>query len=956
MQPGTGKLRRGLSALLMLTLVAVLLAPLAYGQSVSGDLIGTVADQQGAVVPNAKVSATNVDTALTQVTTTNGAGSYRFANLPVGRYDITVVATNFKTASLKAYPIDLNKTATGNVMLAPGEVSTVVEVTSEAAVLDASTPQLQNTYEIRQMQNLPLVGVGPSGSGILNLSLLSAGVASSGGLGAGTGPAVSGQRPRNNNFSIEGVDNNNRTVTGPLVSIPNDAVENLTILQNQFSPEFGHSTGAQFNTVVLSGTNKLHGRVYEYFQNRNLNAIDVRNSSLKENPRLDRNRVGGQLGGPIIKNKLFFFSNYEYSPLGQASNPGALTAPTAAGLAAINSAPGLSATNKAIFSKYVPVANGNFVKNATVAGVTVPLGELTINSPNYVNSYFSTNSVDLNLSSADQIRGRYIYDKTDGINAVADFPQFYTPLPNRFHLLAVNEYHSFSPVLQNEFRFGFNRFAQFVPAGSLSYPGLDSFPNIEIDELGINIGPDLNAPQRTIQNTYQLVDNLSWTKGAHQWKFGYDGRRVISPQQFTQRSRGDYEYKNLDTYLRDLSPETFAERSLGDPTYYGNEWDTAFFSNDVWRFRPNLSLNLGVRYEYNTPTLGEKQQVLNQAATVPGLIDFRSPKGQTNKWQPRVGFAWSPSASANTSVRGGFAMAYDVFYDNIGILSLPPQLTGTIDPDISTPVPNFLANGGIRPASSGIRTFPTLVAQKAATSTHVPVDRKYPYSLTWNLGVQHSFRKSYTAEVRYVGTRGIHLNVQERINVQSPLAASGKSLPTFLSAPTQAELDALSVTLSSLRPDNSVSGQGSRYVPAYVAAGFGGTSAQFCATEGLPANCGGNFPFITTFRPYGSSIYHGLQSQLNRRFTDGLQLQLAYTLSHAIDDSTADFFSTVLSPRRMQDFQSLKNDRGSSALDRRHRFTATVLYEPTWFKNGNWLARNLLGNWLLAPIYYFESP
>ncbi|PYY19389.1 MAG: TonB-dependent receptor, partial [Acidobacteria bacterium] len=541
MQRSTGKLSGTLRTLLALALITIL-PVLTHGQSVSGDLIGTIADQQGAVIPNAKVSATNVETGVTATTTTNSAGSYRFPNLLVGKYDINVAAPNFKTASLKAFLIELNKTATANVVLTPGEVSTVVEVTAEAPVLDTSTPQLQNTYEIRQMQNMPLAAVGATGSGVLNLSLLNAGVASSGGLGAGTGPSVSGQRPRNNNFSIEGVDNNNRTVTGPLVAVPNDAVENLTVLQNQFSPEFGHSTGAQFNTVVISGTNKFNGRVYEYFQNRNLNAVDVRNSSLKENPRYDFNRLGGQLGGPIIKNKLFFFSNYEYNPLGQASNPGALTAPTAAGMAAINSASGLSATNKAVFMKYVPVANGPFVQNITVAGVTVPVGELNITSPSYVNTYFSTNSVDYNLSPSDQIRGRYLYDKSDSINNAADLAPFYTPFPNRFHLIAVNEYHTFSSTLQNEFRFGFNRFAQLLPVGPQSYPGLDAFPNIELDELGINIGPDLNAPQRTIQNTYQLVDNVSWTKGAHQWKFGYDGRRVISPQQFTQRSRGDYEY------------------------------------------------------------------------------------------------------------------------------------------------------------------------------------------------------------------------------------------------------------------------------------------------------------------------------------------------------------------------------------------------------------------------------
>jgi hypothetical protein len=224
------------------------------------------------------------------------------------------------------------------------------------------------------------------------------------------------------------------------------------------------------------------------------------------------------------------------------------------------------------------------------------------------------------------------------------------------------------------------------------------------------------------------------------------------------------------------------------------------------------------------------------------------------------------------------------------------------------------------------------------------------------LGVQRSFWKSFTGEVRYVGTRGVHLNVQERINSQSPLTYKGQSLPTFLSAPTQAQLDALPVTLNQLRATDSTCGQGCRYVPAFVAAGFGGTSAQFCAIKGKPANCGLNFPFVTSFRPYGGSIYHGLQSQLTRSFANGLQFQAAYTWSHTIDDSTADFFTTVLSPRRTQDFQNLANDRGTSALDRRHRFTMALLWEPNWYRGGNWFQKNVIGNWTFAPIFTYESP
>ena len=198
---------------------------------------------------------------------------------------------------------------------------------------------ISNTFETKQTQDLPTASVG---LGVLNLSLLNAGVTSSGGVGAGTGPSISGQRPRNNNFTIEGVDNNDKSVTGPLVTVPNDAVDNFTVLQNNFSAEFGHSSGGQFNQTIKSGTNSFHGKLYEYFQNRNLNAMDSlvaeslrSNGDPVTNPRFDDNRFGGQIGGPIIKNKLFFFSNFQYEPLGQVGSASVGYAPTAAGYAAL---------------------------------------------------------------------------------------------------------------------------------------------------------------------------------------------------------------------------------------------------------------------------------------------------------------------------------------------------------------------------------------------------------------------------------------------------------------------------------------------------------------------------------------------------------------------------------------------------------------------------------------------
>jgi len=283
-------------------------AGIAQGQAVSGNLTGTVTDATGAAVNGATVEAVNLGTGQKITSTTRGSGEYLFSNLPVGNYRITVTGANFRTTTLENVPVELNKTLTANVQLQVGTSATTVEVSGVAPPVDTTTAQLQNTYDNRQSTDLGLTSAGGPGAGVLNLSLLNPGVSNASGMGLGVGPSVGGQRPRDNNFEVEGVDNNNKTVTGSLITIPPEAVENFTLLSNQFNSEFGHSSGGQFNTTVKSGTNSFHGSAYEYFRNKNLNAVDESwvQQGLTSNPRLDNNRFGGTIGGPIIKNKLFF--------------------------------------------------------------------------------------------------------------------------------------------------------------------------------------------------------------------------------------------------------------------------------------------------------------------------------------------------------------------------------------------------------------------------------------------------------------------------------------------------------------------------------------------------------------------------------------------------------------------------------------------------------------------------
>jgi hypothetical protein len=909
-------------------------------QVISGDLVGNILDKTGAVVPHAQVEATNVDTGVKYHAEASDSGEYRFNNLPVGTYTIAASATNFASTTVSGFKIELNKTQSLPITLEIKGATTQIEVSGVAATLDTTSAQLTSTFEDKQLADLPSAS---TGSGVLNLSLLSSGVASSGGVGAGAGPSVGGQRPRNNNFTIEGVDNNSKSVTGPLVFVPNDAVAEVSILQNQYSPEFGHSSGGQFNTVIKGGTNSFHGLAYIYNENRNYNALDTLQAieGFTSNPRFDFNRIGGQVGGPILKNKLFFFVNFEYDPLGQAGGGGAVCSPTADGFATIDATSGLSATNVAQFEKYVTpgTLTGTGCKPvAWVNNTTIPTEGLAVVAPSYNNSKFVTSSIDYNISSSDQLRGRYIYNSVVGIDTAANLPAFFTPLPNKFHLVTINEYHTFSPTVTNEFRVGYNRFAQNIVAGSFSFPNLDSFPNLQINDLGqLQIGPDGNAPQFTIQNTYQAADAVTWTKGRHTLKFGIEGRKSISPQNFTQRGRGDYEYNNLLSFLQDQVPDSLAERSNGNTIYYGDQASIYWFANDNWRVRPNLTINLGLRYEYTTIPQTQRLQSLNSEASVPGFIDFSEPRAAKNNWGPRVGFAYSPGKSQRTSIRAGAGISYDVLYDNLGLLSLPPQLGSTIDcapvGTFTCPTP-FLANGGILPGPGGLINYPTPEDARLATASYVPVNQQTPKSIDWTLGVQHTFGSDYTLEVRYVGTRGIHLPTQNRLNA-APQVTSTVFLPTYTSAPAQSALDALPYTLAGI--ENGAYGNGDGLVPAYENAGFFGS-------------------YMVAFEPWGASTYHGLATQLTKKFSHGLQVVGAYTYSHAIDNSTADVFSTVLAPRRPQDFQDLSAERSNSILDHRHRLTLAIIYDLPYFKNSNnWAAKNLLGNWEFAPVYTYQS-
>ncbi|HLK68054.1 MAG TPA: carboxypeptidase regulatory-like domain-containing protein [Bryobacteraceae bacterium] len=925
----TNTLKASLSLFLAMIVAACWLAPAANAQAISGDLVGAVTDASGAAIPNVTVTAVNTATNVKSTGVTNGLGEYRIGNLPPGTYEVSVQATGFANATLKGVAVELNQTTTANLKLSVGTVTTTVDVSEAGALLDTTTAQIQQTFTAQQVQDLPMA---TNGQGVLNLSLLQSGVASSGGVGYGTGPSVGGQRPTNNNFTVDGVDNNSKSVTGPVVYVPNDDVAEFTLLANQFRAEYGHSSGGQFNTIVKTGGNTLHFELYEYFRNRDLNAVDqlFRNTPTPL-PRYDQNRLGANIGGPIIRNKWFIFGGFEYNPYGGAASSGSIYAPTSAGYSTLAGIAGVSQTNLNVLKTYAVAPSVSAgAPSITVGGVTIPTGAIPVVGPNFQNAYFTIISTDYNFSDRDQLRGRYIGNKYDSISTAANLPVFYTPTPDTNYLATAAWYHTFSPTVVNEFRLGFNRNNQSEPVGNQTFPGLDAFPNLQFLDLNLQVGPNSNYPQSGISNSYQAIDNISKTYGSHTLKAGYEFRDYIAATHFTQRVRGDYEYTTLANYLMDLTPDYLAQRSLGDPVFYGNGLAQYGYFQDTWRIRRNLTLDAGLRYEWSGVPVGAQAQKLNAIASVPGLVDFRAPNSsKTGGFAPRIGLAWTPEASGNTVIRAGFSRATDIIYDNLPLNSPPPQFTTAVDVT-GAGGSNFLKNGGISAALYAPNTNLTAAQARAATAYYL-ADQILPYSLNWSLEAQHTFAKDYTFTARYVGTRGVHELIQQQIDRLHSLVTPTSFIPTYMAAPSASVLASLPLSVGNLR-------QASTWAdPAWAAAGFDKA--------------------ITSYQPQGWSFYNGLDLQLQRRFAKGLQFLAAYTYSHNIDNQTATLNTSALSQRRVQDFGNLTPEKAASALDRRQRLTISGVWDLPYLKNSkSWFVKNLIGNWQFSPVLTYETP
>ncbi len=935
---------RLMATALNVAVLALLFSVFAFGQVTGGRVTGSVVDASGAVVPGASVTLKSKTTGQVLTTQTSGAGAYEFPNVPVGEYTVTIVNSGFSQVS-QDLRVALNQQTTVNATLQAGAVTGEVTVTaSSEALVQSESSQLGKSFEEQLVRNLPTFGDQNA------LALLSPNVVQRSSGVLGSGGSVGGTRARSNVFTIDGVDNNSPSVTGPPLSVIGEAISQFTVLTNNYNAEFGGGGGGQFVTLTKSGTNEFHGSAFARVQHQKLNAASsseetqIKNKTILEKPKYRNNQYGFTVGGPIVRDKLFFFGALQRTQIVSESAGASFEAPTAAGLAALATIPGARPFIINLLQQNLALA-GSQTRIQNVLGTPVGIGTVSVNVPS---SSIEPHSFQINVDhlrgSKDQFRYRFSYADSAGEGAGNGSLNFNNLSVYETRSFAATWVRAISSSLVNDLRLSWRQVVSGLP---LKDPTNLNFPNITVRPLNLNLGPNGNLPQSAGSNVYQIFDTLSYIRGQHSFKFGGEFKRILATNNFLARQRGDYYYNNLEDLIRDITPLVTNDnlRGVGNGTFTGNTSRYYAFFQDDWKVTQNLTLNLGIRYELATVPRAVRDFIpFFKGVSVPGL-DFENIEEDRNNFQPRVGFAYAPDfeggilgrifgGRGRSSIRGNFTVAHSDVFQNLLLFAKPPQLEQLLDinsvlganPGFNTS-PGFLERGGLPATQLPFTGGPTAVRATIGGITNTD-SFIMPETYSFTLGFQRELTRTMAMEIRYLGTRSRHLPIQLPLNFATT-PVSALTVPTFFSQPTAAQLTGLP-TLATVRSGPGV------FARPFTSQGF--------------------FGGITSFAPIGNSQYDAASISVTRRFSGGLAFTSAYTWSKTIDDSTNELFSSVVNPRRPQNFYDVRDERSLSALDIPHRFVFAANYELPFFKNSSSGAlRGLLGGWEIAPVFQTQS-
>ena len=891
------------------------LADTAQAQITRGAVSGTVRDTSGGVVPGANVTVTHVGTNISRSAVTDTLGFYRVPALEPGMYSVVAELTGFATITFKDIRVVPDGEVTLNVALKVASVGETLTVVSKAEgiELNKTNPTVGATSTARQVVELPL----SADRNINNLMATSPNVSRVTGQGT---YAANGQRSRNNNYMIDGSDNNDIAVTITTTQVVPESVAEFQVQTNAYSVEYGRNSGAQVNVITKSGTNQFRGEVWDYYRNNKFASLTNLNKAngLTKNPDYTRHQAGASIGGPIIKDKTFFFALYQYDGDNPAAAPGATVRTlTPTGFAALSSVPlrsGQSAASRAAvldklsFLRDVYAQSPTFRSLSTtlVNGVPIETGQTNINIVN-PSTYHTLNlRLDHRLSSNDSVTARAYYNKRKDENAISNcaFGAIFCGMQDlKDTNLALSETHIFGSNLVNEFRFSLVR-------RDLGFPENDpKSPTAAISGL-FTIGGASNFPQSRVTDAYQFSNTATWTKGRHTLRFGADIRYNKAYNQSDFNSKGNFTFNNLQDYLNNTAFQY--QQALQTASWDARQWQNFFYAGDNFRVTPDLTLNLGLRYEISTVPFGMfgATDALSLGALVPGPV-----KKDTNNWAPRVGFNWSPRSdnrllgSGKTVFRGGFGMGYDVLFYNLLTVNgsnYPSIVTANILNAVDV-YPNLLQAGG------------SAVFDPLATYTNSPEGTQNPDSKFWSFSIGRELG-DFVAEVGYTGSRTGHGINQIHAN------------PSILT-PAQAAL------VASTRNAGAIPGvQARRLYP------------QFGSRTLIPAYVG----------PAGNDVearseYNGVYVSVNKRLSHNIQFGAAYTYSKFMSNNDGSLGETGTdgSNQRPQSFFNYEAEWSRSQFDVPHRFVVNYMYEVPGPKSG--ALKRLLGGWQVSGITAFQS-
>jgi outer membrane receptor protein involved in Fe transport len=888
---------------------------LAFAQTSTGTIAGTVTDKTGASVPKATVKASSAQFGRDlRVTTTDSTGGYQLESLLPGTYTVTVEASGFGKVEVADVQVKGSLIVTANVTLDVSSVSSTVTVEASAAQeLQTESGALGAEISTQEVKNLPIFSLNP-----VELVLTQPGVQDNSnqfGFSNGINFSVNGTRPRANNFLIDGQDNNDNGINGQAFQTSNlEAVQEVTILTNSYSAEYGRGGGSVTNEISKTGTNGFHGDAWELNRNSAFAAIPAQNGlvGVTKNPQDNENTFGFDFGGPIKRDKLFFFGTYQDDRDYSAPQGATLLIPDASGIATLtallpnpnvqlllNSLGGLvSASGVNANTVQVPLGAGaNGVDRGTVEENLFQRSGI----PSIALNREWRVRLDWNATPSDSINASYrradFGVNLDFFNNPGTLPPFDTQQSGPSQAFTVNWTHTFSPQALNEFRFSYSNIDfTFGPTTAAAGGPLANTPGASfggasgLPTLGIPTG----EPQFRGHKSYQFQEALSYKVKNHTLKIGADIDYLQIDDGVPFNSRGTIGFQNgggfsdLANFIDNFTGATGAiSINFGNPVVQPFFGIYAPYVQDTWHVKSNFTVDLGLRYEYwgvpgnilQFPSINTAQFGFGiPNATFPGLVSAPQ-QGDKNNFAPRVGFAYTPHiwervfGHDKTVIRAGYGIFYDGIFTNIldNNDSTAPNATG------------FSEASGAKSGRGIPNAFGTLAAATATPNPFATIDTissnlRNPLTHQWNLDIQRELPGGFIFTAAYVGTRGEHLFTSQELN---PGDGSGNPGPSGIS-----------------RLNN-------------------------------------NFGSVVVRDNGGDSIYHSGQFTLDRKFSHGLLLRGAYTYSKLIDN-TSEVFQTTGGSSFSEVINSQASDRGLSAYDHRNRFVGTYVWDlPYVHSTGN---------------------